>query len=63
MSEKLNDILTLEKSAFKTQRRESRIKLAYIEPFEEPGTLYNAEVHGSAKRLLNIHRITKYVKF
>ena len=44
-------------------RRNARKELAYIEPLEEPGTLYNAEVHGSAQRLLNIHRITKDVKF
>ncbi len=44
-------------------RREKRKDNAYAEPLEEPGTLYNAEVHGSAQRLLNIHRVTKYVKF
>ena len=44
-------------------RRNARKELSYVEPLEEPGTLYNAEVHGSAQRLLNIHRITKYVKF
>ena len=44
-------------------RRKARKELAYFEPLEEPGTLYNAEVHGSAQRLLKIHRITKYVKF
>ena len=44
-------------------RRNARKELSYEEPLEEPGTLYNAEVHGSAQRLLNIHRVTKYVKF
>ena len=45
------------------RRREAREKLSYIEPLEEPGTIYNAEVHGDALRLLKVHRITKYVKF
>ena len=44
-------------------RREARKEFRYIEPLEEPGSLYNAEVHGSAQRLLKVHRITKYVKF
>ena len=30
---------------------------------DEPGTIYNAEVHQSAQRLLKVHRITNYVKF
>ena len=45
------------------KRRNARKNLEYIEPLEEPGTLYNAEVHGAAQRLLKVHRITKYVKF
>ena len=45
------------------KRRTARKNLAYIEPLEEPGTIYNAEVHGAAQRLLKVHRITKYVKF
>ena len=44
-------------------RRKIRQKLSYIEPLEQPGTIYNAEFHGSAQRLLKVHRITKYVKF
>ena len=44
-------------------RREARKDIRYVEPLEEPGSLYNAEVHGSAQRLLKVHRITKYVKF
>ena len=47
----------------KVNRRITRKKLAYIEPLDEPGTIYNAEVHQSAQRLLKVHRITKYVKF
>ena len=47
----------------KVNRRITRKKLAYLEPLDEPGTLYNAEVHQSAQRLLKVHRITKYVKF
>ena len=45
------------------KRRNARKNLEYIEPLEEPGTIYNAEVHGAAQRLLKVHRITKYVKF
>ena len=45
------------------KRRNARKNLEYIEPLEEPGTLYNAEIHGAAQRLLKVHRITKYVKF
>ena len=45
------------------RRRQAREQLTYIEPLEEPGTIYNAEVHGAALRLLKVHRITKYVKF
>ena len=63
MSEISDDLLTLEKSVLKAKRREIRKKLAYIDSLEEPGTIYNAQVHGSAQRLLNVHRITKYVKF
>ena len=44
-------------------RRAARAEFRYIEPLEEPGSLYNAQVHGSAQRLLKVHRITKYVKF
>ena len=44
-------------------RRKARKDFRYIEPLEEPGSIYNAEVHGSAARLLKVHRITKYVKF
>ena len=44
-------------------RRYIRKKFAYIEPLEEPGSIYAAKVHSSSQRLLNIHRITKYVKF
>ena len=47
----------------KVYRRIIRKKLSYIEPLDEPGTIYNAEVHQSAQRLLKVHRITKYVKF
>ena len=67
MSE-LNDIISTE-SVIKEdvppreKRRNARKNLEYIEPLEEPGTLYNAEVHGAAQRLLKVHRITKYVKF
>ena len=52
-----------EKSLPKENRRIIRQKLSYIEPLEQPGTIYNAEVHGSAQRLLKVNRITKYVKF
>ena len=51
------DVLPREK------RRNVRNKLAYIEPLEESGTIYNAEVNGAAQRLLKVHRVTKYVKF
>ena len=44
-------------------RRQIRKKISYIEPLEEPGTIYAGEVHGSAQRLLKVHRLTKYVKF
>ena len=44
-------------------RRKARKDIRYIEQLEEPGSLYNAEVHGSAQRLLKVNRITKYVKF
>ena len=44
-------------------RRNVRKDFRYKEPLEEPGSIYNAEVHGSAARLLKVHRITKYVKF
>jgi len=47
----------------KDKRRKIRNELSYIERLEQPGTIYNAEVHGSAQRLLKVHRITKYVKF
>ena len=47
----------------KEKRKQIHKKLAYIEPLEQPGTIYNAQVHGSAQRLLKVHRITKYVKF
>ena len=47
----------------KVNRRITRKFLSYIEPLDEPGTIYNAEVHQSAQRLLKVHRITKYVKF
>ena len=52
-----------ESSIPKENRRKIRKKLSYIESLEQPGTIYNAEVHGSAQRLLKVHRITKYVKF
>ena len=69
-----NNIITGENSLYsdksiiyderpKVHRRIIRKKLSYIEPFDEPGTIYNAEVHQSAQRLLKVHRITKYVKF
>ena len=45
------------------KRKLARKGFSYIEPLEEPGSIYQAEVHGSAQRLLNVHRITKYVKF
>ena len=45
------------------KRRNAREELAYIEPLEEPGTIYNAEVHGVAQCLLKVHRVAKYVKF
>ena len=47
----------------RANRRKARKELAYVEPLEEPGTLYNAEVHGAAQRLLKVHRVTKYIKF
>ena len=47
----------------KVHRRIIRKKLSYYEPLYEPGTIYNAEVHQSAQRLLKVHRITKFVKF
>jgi len=47
----------------KDKRTKIRNELSYIERLEQPGTIYNAEVHGSAQRLLKVHRITKYVKF
>ena len=50
-------------SSLKEKRRKNHKKLSYIEPLEQPGTIYNAQVHGSAQRLLKVHRITKYVKF
>ena len=52
-----------ESSIPKDKRKIIRKKLSYIESLEQPGTIYNAEVHGSAQRLLKVHRITKYVKF
>ena len=52
-----------ETNLLKDKRRKIRNELSYIEPLEQPGTIYNAEVHGSAQRLLIVHRITKYVKF
>ena len=45
------------------KRKYIRKKFSYIEPLEEPGSIYAAKVHSSSQRLLNIHRITKYVKF
>ena len=45
------------------KRKLARKEFSYIEPLEEPGSIYEAEIHGSAQRLLNVHRITKYVKF
>ena len=47
----------------KDKRRKIRNELSYIECLELPGTIYNAEVHGSAQRLLKDNLITKYVKF
>ena len=47
----------------KAYRRKIRKKLQYFDPLDEPGTIYNAEVHQSAQRLLKVKRITKYVKF
>jgi len=61
--ETVSDSVIKEDIAPRENRRRSRKKFSYVEPLEEPGTLYNAEVHGSAQRLLKIHRITKYVKF
>ena len=49
--------------SLKEKRNKNHTKLSYIEPLEQPGTIYNAMVHGSAQRLLKVHRITKYVKF
>ena len=63
MSEKSTDSIIKKDIAPRETRREARKKARYVEPLEEPGTLYNAEVHGSAARLLKVHRITKYVKF
>jgi hypothetical protein len=63
MSEVSSESVIKEDVAPRENRRKARKKLAYIEPLEEPGTIYNAEVHGAAQRLLKVHRITKYVKF
>ena len=53
----------LQKEFIKEKRKKIHKNLSYIEPLEQPGTIYNAQVHGSAQRLLKVHRITKYVKF
>ena len=45
------------------KRRNAREELAQIEPLEEAGIIYNAEVHGVAQCLLKVHRVAKYVKF
>ena len=52
-----------QKEFIKEKRKKIHKNLSYIEPLEQPGTIYNAQVHGSAQRLLKVHRITKYVKF
>ena len=58
-----SDSVIKEDVAPRQRKRTARKELSYIEPLEEPGTIYNAEVHGAAQRLLKVHRITKYVKF
>ena len=63
MSEKSNESVVKMDIAPRESRRKARKSFRYIEQLEEPGSLYNAEVHGSAQRLLKVHRITKYVKF
>ena len=39
------------------------MNLSYIECLELSGAIYNSEAHGLSQRLLNVNRITKYVKF
>ena len=63
LSEKSSESVIKEDIPPREKRRNARKALSYIEPLEEPGTIYNAEVHGAAQRLLKVHRITKYVKF
>ena len=63
MSEKSSESVIKKNVAPRELRRGARKDFRYIEQLEEPGSLYNAEVHGSAQRLLKVHRITKYVKF
>lgn len=63
MSEKSSESVVKMDIAPRESRRKARKKFRYVEQLEEPGSLYNAEVHGSAQRLLKVHRITKYVKF
>ncbi len=60
---KSEDSIIKKDIAPRESRRKARKEFRYIEQLEEPGSLYNAEVHGSAARLLKVHRITKYVKF
>ena len=62
-SVKTTETVVKEDIAPRETRRKARKELAYVEPLEEPGTIYNAEVHSAAQRLLKVHRITKYVKF
>ena len=63
MNNKTTEDNRLKDIAPREARRNVRKDIHYIEQLEEPGSLYNAEVHGSAQRLLKVHRVTKYVKF
>ena len=63
MSLKSSEVVIKQDIAPRELRRNARKDIHYVEQLEEPGSLYNAEVHGSAQRLLKVHRITKYVKF
>ena len=63
MNNKTTEDNRLKDIAPREARRNARKDIHYIEQLEEPGSLYNAEVHGSAQRLLKVHRVTKYVKF
>ena len=58
-----SDSMTKEDVRPREKRKNARNKLAYIEPLEETGTIYNAEINAAAQSLLKVHRVTKYVKF